>query len=133
MFRKGDVESLAKAWDGLGEEFVKECWLKTGHGQINLQNGLTQSCNVVFYEVAGFRRDGCIFVFGVTLGQSVRNHIVEKRNRNPCRAKQDIQGREGSLSSEWLVSFFTPSITPETLTLDGSRENEERSTEGKLA
>lgn len=38
-------------WDGLGEEFVKKCWLETGHGRINLVNGLTQSCDVVFYEV----------------------------------------------------------------------------------
>ncbi|MFQ5577613.1 MAG: penicillin-binding protein 2 [Anaerolineae bacterium] len=38
-------------WTGLGENFPKECWLKTGHGQINLQDGLTQSCDVVFYEV----------------------------------------------------------------------------------
>ncbi|MEM7346914.1 MAG: penicillin-binding protein 2 [Chloroflexota bacterium] len=38
-------------WDGLGEEFVKDCWLKTGHGKINLLDGLTQSCDVVFYEV----------------------------------------------------------------------------------
>ncbi len=39
-------------WDKLGEEFIKTCWLKTGHGQISLQDGLTQSCDVVFYEVA---------------------------------------------------------------------------------
>jgi penicillin-binding protein 2 len=38
-------------WDRLGDEFVKTCWLETGHGQINLQDGLTQSCDVVFYEV----------------------------------------------------------------------------------
>jgi len=38
-------------WDGLGKEFKKECWLKTGHGKINLLDGLTQSCDVVFYEV----------------------------------------------------------------------------------
>jgi penicillin-binding protein 2 len=38
-------------WHGLGEEFEKECWLKTGHGQINLIDGLTQSCNIVYYEV----------------------------------------------------------------------------------
>ncbi len=38
-------------WDGLGKEFEKECWLKTGHGKINLIDGLTQSCDVVFYEV----------------------------------------------------------------------------------
>lgn len=38
-------------WQGLGPAFTKECWLKQGHGQISLLDGLTQSCNVVFYEV----------------------------------------------------------------------------------
>jgi penicillin-binding protein 2 len=38
-------------WDKLGEEFEKTCWLETGHGRINLQDGLTQSCDVVFYDV----------------------------------------------------------------------------------
>jgi penicillin-binding protein 2 len=38
-------------WDRLGDEFVKTCWLATGHGNINLQDGLTQSCDVVFYDV----------------------------------------------------------------------------------
>jgi penicillin-binding protein 2 len=38
-------------WNRLGNAFVKTCWLKSGHGVINLQNGLTQSCDVVFYEV----------------------------------------------------------------------------------
>jgi penicillin-binding protein 2 len=39
------------SWDRLGDQFIKTCWLKTGHGNINLQDGLTQSCDVVFYEV----------------------------------------------------------------------------------
>lgn len=38
-------------WDGLGAEFPKKCWLETGHGDITLKDGLTQSCDVVFYEV----------------------------------------------------------------------------------
>lgn len=38
-------------WAGLGQAFEKECWLKTGHGRINLLDGLTQSCDVVFYEL----------------------------------------------------------------------------------
>ena len=38
-------------WTGLGEAFEKKCWLETGHGRINLINGLTESCDVVFYEV----------------------------------------------------------------------------------
>jgi penicillin-binding protein 2 len=38
-------------WNGLGREFQKKCWLESGHGRISLANGLTQSCDVVFYEV----------------------------------------------------------------------------------
>ncbi len=38
-------------WDGLGVGNRKTCWLATGHGDINLKDGLTGSCNVVFYEV----------------------------------------------------------------------------------
>lgn len=38
-------------WNRLGNEFVKTCWKKEGHGVINLMDGLTQSCDVVFYEV----------------------------------------------------------------------------------
>jgi penicillin-binding protein 2 len=37
-------------WNGLGAEFTKKCWLERGHGPISLLDGLTQSCNVVFYE-----------------------------------------------------------------------------------
>ncbi len=38
-------------WDGLGTANRKFCWNDAGHGIISLQNGLTASCNVVFYEV----------------------------------------------------------------------------------
>jgi len=38
-------------WAGLGQEFEKTCWLEGGHGNISLADGLTQSCDVVFYEV----------------------------------------------------------------------------------
>ena len=38
-------------WSGYGADFVKTCWREGGHGRITLQNGLTASCNIVFYEV----------------------------------------------------------------------------------
>jgi penicillin-binding protein 2 len=38
-------------WDGYGEAFRKTCWLPTGHGNIDLQTGLSASCDVVFYTV----------------------------------------------------------------------------------
>ena len=37
-------------WTGLpGLTF--DCWLRTGHGRLNLVDGLTHSCNSVFYEI----------------------------------------------------------------------------------
>ncbi len=38
-------------WDGLGVGARKYCWKAAGHGQITLQDGLTASCNVTFYNV----------------------------------------------------------------------------------
>jgi penicillin-binding protein 2 len=38
-------------WEGFGAAFRKVCWLTTGHGNIDLQDGLSASCDTVFYEV----------------------------------------------------------------------------------
>ncbi len=38
-------------WTGLGEQFAKDCYLKSGHGSISLFDGLVASCDVVFYEL----------------------------------------------------------------------------------
>jgi penicillin-binding protein 2 len=46
-----DTYTCTGQWNGLGNEFTKKCWLESGHGQISLADGLTQSCDVVFYEV----------------------------------------------------------------------------------
>ncbi len=38
-------------WFGLGARWAKTCWLRSGHGAIDLAAGLTGSCDVVFYEI----------------------------------------------------------------------------------
>ncbi len=38
-------------WDGLGRGARKYCWKADGHGLIALQDGLSASCNVLFYNV----------------------------------------------------------------------------------
>ncbi|MEA3308868.1 MAG: penicillin-binding protein 2 [Chloroflexota bacterium] len=38
-------------WDGLGIANRKSCWLTSGHGNINLKQGLIASCDIVFYEL----------------------------------------------------------------------------------
>ena len=38
-------------WDGLGVANRKACWLESGHGNLDLKQGLISSCDVVFYEL----------------------------------------------------------------------------------
>lgn len=38
-------------WTGLGSQFGQYCWLHSGHGRMTIQTGITNSCDVVFYEI----------------------------------------------------------------------------------
>jgi cell division protein FtsI/penicillin-binding protein 2 len=38
-------------WTGLGPEWPKTCWLRSGHGNIPLDRALTVSCDITFYQV----------------------------------------------------------------------------------
>jgi penicillin-binding protein 2 len=38
-------------WTGLGPEWPKTCWLKSGHGNIRLDKALAVSCDITFYQV----------------------------------------------------------------------------------
>jgi len=51
-------------WDGYGSDFRKTCWLRSGHGRITLQAGLTASCNVVFYEVGKRLQEKSAYLLG---------------------------------------------------------------------
>ena len=39
-------------WTGFGEEWAQNCWNTSGHGYINFHEGIVESCDVVFYEIA---------------------------------------------------------------------------------
>jgi penicillin-binding protein 2 len=41
----------AGRWDGLADGATRYCWLTTGHGSLDLFNGLVQSCDSVFWEI----------------------------------------------------------------------------------
>jgi len=41
----------AGRWDGIVDSATRYCWLRTGHGTIDLFHGLMQSCDTVFWEV----------------------------------------------------------------------------------
>ncbi|MDO5118525.1 MAG: penicillin-binding protein 2 [Coriobacteriales bacterium] len=38
-------------WTGFGEDAGQYCWDHYGHGGMNLQSGITYSCDIVFYEI----------------------------------------------------------------------------------
>ncbi|WP_066832222.1 penicillin-binding protein 2 [Collinsella ihumii] len=38
-------------WTGMGEGNGRWCWDHSGHGTINLRNGIVMSCDTVFYEI----------------------------------------------------------------------------------
>ncbi len=40
------------SWDGFGSGDIQKCWLESGHGPIDFHEGIVQSCDVVFYEIA---------------------------------------------------------------------------------
>lgn len=40
------------SWDGFGSGDIQKCWLSSGHGNITFHEGIVQSCDVVFYEIA---------------------------------------------------------------------------------
>jgi penicillin-binding protein 2 len=39
-------------WTGFGEKWPQKCWNTSGHGSIGFHNGIVESCDVVFYEIA---------------------------------------------------------------------------------
>ncbi|MCX7831991.1 MAG: penicillin-binding protein 2 [Actinobacteria bacterium] len=50
----GEGFYCAGKWFGFGKDWPKSCWKKSGHGHIGLIRSITESCDVVFYEL-GYR------------------------------------------------------------------------------
>ena len=67
-------------WDGLGEPNRKMCWLETGHGNITLENALSASCNVTFYEVGktlDYEDQNILPTYGSAFGFGVKTGLLE--------------------------------------------------------
>ncbi len=43
--------SCGGVWYGLGRDFPKWCWAKSGHGALNIFGAIQNSCDIFFYEV----------------------------------------------------------------------------------
>ncbi|MBE0475532.1 MAG: penicillin-binding protein 2 [Coriobacteriia bacterium] len=38
-------------WSGMGEQWSKYCWNRSGHGSVSFRRGIQDSCDTVFYEI----------------------------------------------------------------------------------
>lgn len=47
----GSTFNCPGIWYGLGKDWPKTCWLERGHGQVNLIQALSVSCDITFYEL----------------------------------------------------------------------------------
>ncbi|MBR0404817.1 MAG: penicillin-binding protein 2 [Eggerthellaceae bacterium] len=63
----------AGSWDGFNSGDWQNCWLLSGHGNINLNDGIRVSCDVVFYEIA---KD--FFYAGVTQGGDISDTAMQE-------------------------------------------------------
>lgn len=46
-------------WTGMGEQWKKRCWKRSGHGNESFMGGIENSCDIVFYEIGhDFYKEG---------------------------------------------------------------------------
>lgn len=43
--------SCSGTWYGLGPDYPKFCWRKSGHGSLDMRGAITNSCDTYFYEI----------------------------------------------------------------------------------
>lgn len=48
----GQTWECTGSWDGFETGAPQKCWLRTGHGILDFREGIVNSCDVVFYEIA---------------------------------------------------------------------------------
>ncbi|MCG2789599.1 MAG: penicillin-binding protein 2, partial [Actinomycetia bacterium] len=51
VISENSVESCSGVWYGLGRDFPKYCWAKSGHGSLNILGAIKYSCDIYFYNV----------------------------------------------------------------------------------
>ncbi len=51
IYSSSRTTTCTGVWTGNGEANAQKCWLETGHGTLNLQGGLANSCDPVFYDI----------------------------------------------------------------------------------
>jgi penicillin-binding protein 2 len=48
---RNSTRTCLGTWYGLGDDYPKSCWNKSGHGSLSIVNAIKHSCDIFFYEV----------------------------------------------------------------------------------
>ncbi len=89
-------------WYGFGEDYPHRCLREGGHGTLNLQQGIANSCDIVFYNIAKSfwdQRD--------TLGQDALQDFIEKYGFGQQEGI-DLSGEAAGRvpTPEWKANYF---------------------------
>jgi len=88
-------------WTGL-PGVSQRCWLATGHGTITLANGLTQSCNSVFYELGKRLQEiGAPLLPDIARGAGLGGASGLMGGDEPSGLVPDPAWKRASLSQPW--------------------------------
>jgi len=95
------------SWDGFNSGDWQNCWLLSGHGPINLHNGIVVSCDVVFYEIA---KD--FFYAGKTQGGTISDTALQEEIAKfgfGSRTGIDLSGEEAGRipTPEWKQQHWS--------------------------
>ena len=95
------------SWDGFGSGDWQNCWLLSGHGKLNLFDGIRVSCDVVFYEIA---KD--FYFAGVSQGGDISDTAMQEEIAQFGFGKQtgiDLSGEEAGRipTPEWKAQHWS--------------------------
>ena len=95
------------SWDGFGSGDWQNCWLLSGHGKLNLFDGIRVSCDVVFYEIA---KD--FYFAGTSQGGDISDTAMQEEIAEFGFGKQtgiDLSGEEtGRIPTpEWKAQHWS--------------------------
>ena len=101
IITEGSRFSCAGIWYGLGENFPKSCWLKSGHGSLNIVGALKNSCDIYFYQVG----------YGLFRKLNNAEELLQKYSRIFGLGSEtgvDIPGEDTGLvpDEEWKAEYF---------------------------
>lgn len=71
VITESSTRTCSGIWFGLGGDYPKACWKKSGHGSLSIVNAIKHSCDIFFYEVG----------LGLFLKESNENELLQSYAR----------------------------------------------------